>query len=85
MENQIRINVYRALRKLGIPRQDISEDKHIEKDLGLDEQDLLCFLFLVESRINCDFDDQKIRSAKNIGEMIILMEHSENHTSRVAV
>lgn len=85
MENQIRINVYRALRKLGIPRQDISEDKHIEKDLGLDDQDLLCFLFLVESRTNSNFDENKIKSAKNIGEIIELMEHTVNHIHSMAV
>jgi acyl carrier protein len=65
-----RIEIYRALRKMGVKRDEISLDTNIITDLCFDDKELLCFVFLIESRLNIEISNEKIKNINTIGNTI---------------
>ncbi|WP_026473331.1 acyl carrier protein [Alkaliflexus imshenetskii] len=69
MDNKdIRRNLYRVLRKTGVPRERIVVEANFSNDLLMDEVDMTCFLFYLETKFNVDIDTAtlpKIHSIKS--------------------
>ena len=55
---KISVNLYRALRKTGIPREIIAEDASFRNDMMMDENDMTCFLFHVETKFNFNIENE---------------------------
>lgn len=73
--NTYRIGVYRSLRKLGVKKEEISENLDFSKDLFFDETDWRCFLFLVESRTHLQFDDSELKKVNTVKDILKVMEN----------
>jgi len=65
-----RIEIYRALRKMGVKREEITTDTNLTTDLCFDDTDKLCFIFLVESRLNIELTNEEIKSIKTVDDII---------------
>ncbi len=75
VEKRVRRIVYRSLRKLGVERERILTDADFYGDLGFDETDLICLVFLIENQIGCylcDAKTQDIRTIRDLIEMIVI-------------
>ena len=79
MEKRVRRIVYRSLRKLGVERKNIWLDAELCSDLGFDEIDLTCLVFLIENQIGCYLDDSKLQDIQTIRDLvkIIVIELAE--------
>ena len=65
-----RIEIYRALRKMGVKRDEITTDTNLTTDLCFDETEKLCFIFLVESRLNIELTNDEIKNIKTVNDII---------------
>jgi len=65
-----RIEIYRALRKMGVKREEITTETNLTTDLCFDDTDKLCFIFLVESRLNIELTNEEIQSIKTVDDII---------------
>ena len=81
MQHRKRIAIYRALRKLGVPRDEITLASKFNKDLHFDEKDWNCLLFLVESRLNISIDDAEIHPSDSIRDFVQLIEMGSQQKS----
>ncbi len=71
MDNkEIRRNLYKVLRKTGIPRNLIDENAQLEEELLLDEVDKTCFLFYLESKFDLNIPNEEIKSLRSVGSTI---------------
>jgi acyl carrier protein len=78
MHKKSQLAVYRSLRKVGLKREEITLDSDLSKDFLFDAQDWLCFLFLLESRTNTQFDDQQLSQVKTVNDVVRLVESRNN-------
>jgi acyl carrier protein len=53
-------NVYKVLRKTGIPRAIIAEDASFRNDMMMDENDMACFLYYLETNFNLNIENEAI-------------------------
>lgn len=68
MEKEVKLGVYRILRKLGVQRDEIYPEAKFNTDYFFDDKDWNCFLFFIESKfdISISDDEQKeLVSVKN--------------------
>lgn len=56
----IRRNLYKVLRKTGVPRDLIAEDAELRDELLLDEIDMTCFLYYLETKFDVDVKNEEI-------------------------
>ncbi len=56
----IRRNLYRVLRQTGVPRERIFEDASFTMDMMMDDIDMTCFLFYLETKFNVDIDNESL-------------------------
>lgn len=49
-------NLYKVLRKTGVPRDRIMEDATFSNDMLMDDIDMTCFLFYLETRFNLNIE-----------------------------
>jgi len=73
MERQVRLGMYRVLRKVGVNRQNIMPEASFSADLFFDEIDWKCFLCLVEERFNIVLGDDEIRQLVTVENTIELV------------
>ncbi len=78
MINHSKIAVYRALRKLGVKRDEIVLESKFNKDLFFDDMDLNCLLFLVESHLNINLDNASINQSNTISDLVDLVDLVEH-------
>ena len=60
IDKYIRRNLYKVLRKTGVPRDRIAEDASFENDMMMDETDMICFLFYLETRFNLNIENEAL-------------------------
>jgi acyl carrier protein len=65
-QETIRRNLYKVLRKTGVPREKIVEDAFLREGLLYDDLDLTCFLFLLETKFQVEIDSQEITELKSV-------------------
>ena len=73
MERQVRLGMYRVLRKVGVNRQDIMPEASFTSDLFFDEIDWKCFLCFVEERFHILLGDDEIRQLVTVENSIELV------------
>lgn len=56
----IRRNLYKVLRKTGVPRDRIMEDATFSNDMLMDEIDMTCFLFYLETSFKLSIDNEAL-------------------------
>jgi len=56
----IQRNLYRVLRKTGVPREIIDEDASFRGDMMMDENDMTCFLYYLEDKFNMNIENDAI-------------------------
>ena len=56
----IRRNLYKVLRKTGVQREQILEEASFESDLFMDETDMACFLYYLETKFNLNIENEAI-------------------------
>lgn len=65
-----RIGIYRSLRKVGIPREDISMESQFKSDLKFNETDWNLLFFLVESRMDITLDDSIAKRTQTVADFV---------------
>ncbi len=72
----IRRNLYKVLRKTGVPRERIVENASLREEVLVDEIDMTCFLFLLETKFQVEIGNQEMENISSIGSTI---EYLEKH------
>lgn len=70
MEENIRIGVFKTLRKLGFDKNEIDVDAPIKHYFFFDKQEWNCFLFLLESRFNVFITLNEEKQMYTLGDVI---------------
>ncbi|MCK9208230.1 MAG: hypothetical protein M0P66_14060 [Salinivirgaceae bacterium] len=71
-----RIGIYRSLRKVGVPREEISMDSKFKKDLHFNDVDWNLFFFLIENRMDITLDDQVAHKSETIADFVGWVENT---------
>ncbi|SFE77743.1 acyl carrier protein [Thermophagus xiamenensis] len=73
---EIRRNLYKVFRKTGIPREVIDEKASLKEDLFMDDVDMTCFLFYLETRFNVEVKNEELPKLNSVGSTInFLQQH----------
>ncbi len=73
-QETIRRNLYKVLRKTGVPRDKIVEDATLKEELLVDELDLTCFLFLLETKFEVEIENSELPMLKSVGSTIEFLQ-----------
>jgi acyl carrier protein len=72
----IRRNLYIVFRKTGIPRNVIDEKASLTDDLFMDDVDMACFLFYLETRFHVEVKNEELPRLKSVESTInYLQQH----------
>jgi acyl carrier protein len=66
----IRRNLYKVLRKTGMPRERIAEDASFSCDMMMDEIDMTCFLFYLETKFDVNIDNESLPKINSVQSTI---------------
>jgi len=69
-DKTIRRNLYKVLRKTGVPRERIAEDASFENDMLMDDIDMTCFLFYLETKFNLAIENEVLPNINNVQSTI---------------
>ncbi len=70
MEKEIKLGVYRTLRKLGVNRDEIYPEAKFNTDYFFDDKDWNCFLFFIESKFDISITDEEQKELVSVGNTI---------------
>ncbi|MCW3787705.1 acyl carrier protein [Plebeiibacterium sediminum] len=73
-QETIRRNLYKVLRKTGVPREKISEEATLREELLVDELDLTCFLFLLETKFEVEIENSELPMLQSVGSTIEFLQ-----------
>ncbi|MBR4620077.1 MAG: acyl carrier protein [Salinivirgaceae bacterium] len=73
MEKQVRLGLYRVLRKVGVNRQYIYPEASFANDLFFDDIDWKCFLCFVEEQFNIEINDEEAQRLVTVENTIELV------------
>jgi acyl carrier protein len=66
----IRRNLYKVLRKTGVRRDLIEENATLRNDLLVDDVDMTCFLYYLETNFNVDVPNDEINQLASVKSTI---------------
>ncbi len=66
----IRRNLYKVFRQTGIPRNAIEEKASFTDDLFMDDIDMACFLFYLETRFKVQVKNDELTNLYSVGSTI---------------
>lgn len=66
----IRRDLYKVLRKTGVPRDRIAADASFSYDMMMDEIDMTCFLFYLETQFDLNIDNDSLTTIKSVQSTI---------------
>ena len=75
-QETIRRGLYKVLRKTGVPRERIVEDATLKEELLIDEVDLTCFLFLLETKFQVEIENSELIKLNSVSSTI---EYLQKH------
>lgn len=70
----IRRDLYKILRKTGVPRDRIVEDASFSYDMMMDEVDMTCFLFYLETKFDLEIDNDSLNNIRSVKSTINFLE-----------
>lgn len=73
MERQVRLGVYRVLRKVGVNRNDIYPEASLSTDYFFDDIDWKCFFCFVEEQFKIQLSDEETSQLVTVGSTIDLV------------
>lgn len=77
MENkQIRRNLYRALRKTGVRKDQISPEADFQDDLHFDTTDWKIFTYYLESIFKVNIEEESIKNLHSVNDTITLLRQT---------
>ena len=69
--------------KLGRPKEEISDEKSFETDLGADSLDQVEIMMDIEDAFDLSIPEEEAQNIKNVGEAIkYVQEHAGNKTQK---
>jgi len=72
----IRRNLYKVFRQTGIPRSVIDEKASLSDDFFMDDVDMACFLFYLETRFKVQVKNEELPNLNSVGSTInYLQQH----------
>ena len=72
--DKIRRVLYRVFRKTGVPKELIDDDATLNEDLFLDENDMTCFLYYLETNFNLNIKNNEIRELVSVKDTIAFLQ-----------
>ena len=69
-DKMIRRNLYRVLRKTGVPRERIAADASYENDMLMDATDMTCFFFYLETKFNLALENETLPKIDSVQSTI---------------
>ncbi|TLX74893.1 acyl carrier protein [Labilibacter sediminis] len=75
-QETIRRDLYKVLRRTGVPREKIVENATLKEELLMDEIDLTCFLFLLETKFQVEINNTELGKLNSVGSTI---EYLQKH------
>ncbi len=66
----IRRNLYKVLRKTGVPKNRINEEASLRDELFVDDLDMNCFLFYLETRFDVAIQNDEIPQLTSVKSTI---------------
>ncbi len=69
-QETIRRDLYKVLRKTGVPRDKIVENATLKEDLLVDDLDLNCFLFLLETKFHLEINNTELKKLNSVASTI---------------
>ncbi len=72
----IRRNLYKVLRKTGVPKSRISEDANFRDELFVDDLDMNCFLFYLETKFDLNIKNDEVVQLTSVRSTI---DYLQNH------
>ncbi len=73
MERQVRLGLYRALRKVGVSRQSITPEASFSNDFFFDDVDWKCFLCFLEEQFHIEINDDEAQQLVTVENTIDLV------------
>ncbi|SMO71552.1 acyl carrier protein [Saccharicrinis carchari] len=73
-QERIRRNLYKVLRKTGVPRDLIIEDAALQEELLKDDLDLTCFLFFLETKFEVEIENSELAKLYSVGSTIEFLQ-----------
>ena len=67
---KIRRNLYRVFRKTGVPKDLIDENAKLNEDLFIDENDMTCFLYYLETNFNLSIKNDEVSKLVSVKDTI---------------
>ncbi len=74
-EKQIRRNLYRALRKMGVRKPLITLDADLDRDLHFDPTDRKIFTIFLERIFKLNLDESQMKDIESVKDTIRLLSH----------
>ncbi len=71
---KIRRNLYRVFRKTGVPKELIDENATLNEDLFLDDNDMTCFLYYLETNFNVNIKNNEIARLRSVKDTIDFLQ-----------
>ncbi|MFW6268347.1 MAG: acyl carrier protein [Marinilabiliaceae bacterium] len=72
----IRRNLYKVFRQTGIPRSVIDDKASLTDDLFMDEVDMACFLYYLETKFKVEVKNEELPNLNSVGATInYLQQH----------
>jgi acyl carrier protein len=75
-EKKIRRNLYRALRKTGVQKNDIQPEASFQNDLNFDSVDWKIFTFYLEGIFNISVRDEELLNLGNLNDTVKFLKHT---------
>jgi len=77
MENKkVRRNLYRALRKTGVRKENISLEANYREDLHFDTTDWKIFTYYIESIFKVNVEEEKLQNLSSINDTLVYLRRS---------
>jgi len=74
MEKEVKLGLYKILRKLGVQRDEITPETQFKNDLFFDDIDWNCFLFFIESKFKISITKEEELKLQTIGNSIDVID-----------
>jgi len=68
--DKIRRVLYRVFRKTGVPKEMIDDNATLNDELFLDENDMTCFLYYLETNFDVDIKNDEIGKLVSVKDTI---------------
>jgi len=71
---KIRRNLYRVFRKTGVPKELINENATLNEDLFIDENDMTCFLYYLETNFDVNIKNDEVSRLVSVKDTIDFLQ-----------